>query len=70
MRQTIKLLVTEGLGYCCLWAFFRLFPSRRETSLIADRLGVSDRAVRYARNNAGKCEKCKNCLFSTIARRK
>ena len=62
-RQTLKLLITEGLGYCCEFAFFKL---HKRTSLIADRLGVSDRAVRYHKmafkQGDLKCEACKKCL--------
>lgn len=63
-RQTIKRLVTEGLHYCCLWAFFK--RNWRRTQVIADRLGCSTSAIRYAKASfkAGelKCENCKNCL--------
>ena len=40
---TIASLIRD-LGYCCEARFFSLY---RQTSLIAARLGVSDRAVRY-----------------------
>lgn len=45
-RFTIEHAITspDGLGYCCQWAFFKLYD---DTALIAARLGVSDRAVRY-----------------------
>jgi len=39
-----KSLVTNGLGYCCEWAFFNLFIDK-PSSLIADRLGITKRAV-------------------------
>lgn len=67
-RQTFKVLVTAptakgGLGYCCLYAFFRLF---KRTGLIAARLGMDDRTVRYqkARFRSGEyqCEKLDCCL--------
>lgn len=62
-RQTIKKLVCDGLGYCCLWSFFSLF---KKTSTIAIRLGVTDRAVRYHRQAFRRGELCcegkKNCL--------
>ena len=62
-RQTVKLLVTEGMGYCCPFAFFSLY---RQTALIAARLGVSDRAIRYAKAafKAGeyRCQGCSDCL--------
>jgi len=56
-------LIRDGLGYCCEYAFFRL---HKRTGLIAARLGVSDRAVRYhkAAFKAGdlKCECTDRCL--------
>lgn len=66
-RQTVERLITEGMGYCCLWAFFRLF---RQTALIASRLGVSDRAIRKHKSafKAGcyRCQNRKGCLFSRL----
>ena len=66
-RQTVKRLITEprpyGLGYCCIYAFFRLF---KRTGLIAARLGLTDRAIRYHKmaykDGDMHCEKCPNCL--------
>lgn len=62
-RQTFRLLITEGLHYCCPWAFFKLY---KRTALIAERLGLSTRAIRMqkARFKAGEfsCEDCANCL--------
>ena len=59
----VSTLITDGLGYCCEWKFFSLF-SNCET--IADRLGVTARAVRKhkAAFQAGdlKCKDCKNCM--------
>lgn len=43
-ENTVSYLITAGLGYCCEWAFFNLFIDK-PTSLIADRLGVTKRAV-------------------------
>ena len=63
MKFTIKNLVIDGLGYCCESAFFRCF---KRTGLIATRLGVSERAVRYRKElfRAGKleCNHCKKCM--------
>lgn len=63
-RQTVKRLITEGLGYCCEWAFFKLF--HHYTGLIASRLGVDERTVRYhkAAFKAGqmRCQGCRKCL--------
>lgn len=61
MRITIQHLVTVDLKYCCLWAFFKLYA---DPSLIAARLGVTDRAVRGARARAktAGCTGCPRCL--------
>ena len=58
-RPTIASLVRE-LGYCCEARFFSLY---RQTGLIAARLGVSDRAVRYrkAMFKAGLLPYCAKC---------
>jgi len=66
-RQTLKLLICEappyGLGYCCEWAFFKL---HKRTGLIAERLGVTDRAVRYHKmafkDGDLKCPHSEKCL--------
>lgn len=64
---TIDKLVRSGLGFCCLYAFFRCY---KQTGKIADRLGVSDRAVRYKKADfkAGRlrCEHCDNCQLAAI----
>ena len=64
--NSVEYLVTEGLGYCCLYAFFSLYT---ETELIALRLGVTSRAIRYNKErfsegefsccNGAKCLKSK-----------
>jgi len=57
-RPTIKILIEQDLGYCCQWFFFNQF---RRTALIAARLGVSDRAIRYSKAEVKKgCLKCEN----------
>ena len=43
---TIASMITEDLGYCCVTFFFSRY---KKTALVAARLGVSARAVRYAR---------------------
>lgn len=62
-RQTVKRLIVEGLGYCCPWRFFSAY---RQTAVIAARLGVSDRAIRYQKadfkSGRMRCEGCSNCL--------
>ena len=62
-RLSIRQLITEDLGYCCPYYFFRLF---RQTATIADRLGVSPSTVRLAKARVDDgqdcCEACPNCL--------
>lgn len=65
---TIRSLICEGgLGYCCPWFFFRRFG---RTAVIADRLGVSDRAVRVAKARVAEgldvCEHRENCLHRRV----
>lgn len=66
-RPTVRLLVTQDLGYCCEWFFFTHY---RQTALIAARLGVTERAVRYAkaRVDSGevKCGGCDSCMHAKI----
>lgn len=67
MRSLIKTLVTEGLGYCCPWAFFKIF---RKTPEIAARLGVSPRTVQRAKREVDegeeKCKQCANCMKGAV----
>lgn len=62
-------LIREGLGYCCLWAFFARY---KRTGMIAARLGVTERAIRYHKADfrAGclKCEKREKCLKEHLKR--
>ena len=64
-RLTVSLLICgrDGLGYCCEWLFFTQF---RKTSFIADRLGVTSRAVRIHkaafRGGELECEGRLNCM--------
>lgn len=61
MRITIHWMITHDLKYCCMWSFFKLYA---DPSLIAARLGVTDRAVRGARARAktAGCTGCLRCL--------
>lgn len=54
-------MITKDLKYCCPWAFFKLYTN---AAVIADRLGVTDRAVRKARAQArtAGCTGCPKCL--------
>lgn len=60
-------LITDGLGYCCLFAFFSIY---RRTSMIALRLGVTPRTIRLYkarfRDGEYKCAGCERCLASKI----
>lgn len=62
-KITIAHLVTDGLGYCCEYGFFRRY---KRTGLIAERLGVSERAVRYRkelfRSGEVACQHCEKCI--------
>lgn len=70
-RPTVRLLVTQELGYCCEWFFFTRF---RSTALIASRLGVTERAVRYAKarvdSGESTCLGCEGCLHKRVTMRK
>ena len=57
-------MILHDLGYCCLQRFFTLYPS---TILIAARLGVTTRAIRYLKREVkkgrkGQCTNCPSCL--------
>jgi len=60
-------LIKDGLGYCCLWAFFSI---HRQTGMIALRLGVTPRTIRLykAKHRGGEysCEECGKCMKSAV----
>lgn len=64
-RITIRRLICEDLHYCCPWAFFEHYKDK-DTSLIAARLGVTPRAIRYQRADVEekqlRCENRQSCL--------
>lgn len=68
-RPTVKHLITspDGLGYCCVWFFFTRF---RQTQLVADRLGLTDRAVRACkarvRSGEEQCPGKENCMHQKV----
>ena len=62
-RPTVERMVTEDLGYCCLWFFFSRF---RQTGLIAARLGVSPQAIRQNKASCGGCKGREGCLDKKI----
>lgn len=59
--NTVVSYITRDLGYCCAWGFFQLYPGPKWTQLVADRLGVSTRAIRYCRNAAKSCDGNNRC---------
>lgn len=63
----IKGLITLGLNYCCVWAFFSLF---RKTDVIADRLGCQRRVVQVwkkrFREGGLACTNCERCMFAAL----
>ena len=65
MRPTVKSTITQDLKYCCTWYFFKLY---RRSSLVAERLGFTTRAVQKAKAdaNAGQCAGCENCLLKKL----
>lgn len=68
-RLTVEALICseDGLGYCCQYAFFCMY---QRTSQIADRLGVTPRAVRYHKMSFAQgdmtCQERKRCLKATL----
>src|SRR5574343_539830 len=66
-EHTVSNYITQDLGYCCEWLFFSLYS---DTSLIAARLGVGVRAVRYhkKRQREGElhCRGCNNCMKERV----
>lgn len=58
-RLTISRMVCEDLGYCCLYAFLSLY---KDNALVATRLGVTTRAIRYHRAKMPRCEEAPTCL--------
>jgi hypothetical protein len=65
-RPTILSMVTQDLHYCCLWFFFTRF---RKTAVVADRLGVTTRAVRMNKAACGGCKETSNCMDKKITLR-
>ena len=57
--NTLSHLITDGLGYCCEAYFFSHFSN---TALIAARLGVTTRAVRYHKAAGKTCLNAVNCM--------
>lgn len=67
-QPTIRSLICEGgLGYCCPWFFFQHY---RNCEVIADRLGVTSRAIRLAKARVDSgdaiCERHPNCMHARI----
>lgn len=66
-RLTVKSLICNDMGYCCLWAFFTKY---KQTGLIAARLGVTDRAIRKHkadfREGFIECENRSRCMKRSV----
>ena len=63
-KNSIAWLITKPpMSYCCEWKFFSLY---HDCEMIAARLGVTSRAVRYHKlayeNYEIECEGCENCM--------
>lgn len=67
-RVNVRTLITDGLGYCCLWRFFSLY---HDTGLIAARLGIDERTVRRykaaLREGRLSCPGYESCMRSRTA---
>jgi hypothetical protein len=65
----IKNLITLGLNYCCLWAFFSLYS---KTDVIADRLGCERRVVqewkKRFREGGLRCTDCERCMYEALVK--
>lgn len=71
-RQSIRTLLTSGLGFCCPWA--GLEANRSVSSeMLGTRLGVSGRAVRYqweaVVSGDLRCENCRGCMKAKLEER-
>lgn len=66
-RLTLKSLVVEDLGYCCVWFFLTRF---RRSRVVADRLGLDIRTVNYARKRVKDgtevCSQCDRCMHRLV----
>lgn len=70
MATVRNLICSKGLGYCCPWIFFKYF---KRTGMIADRLGVTPRAIRLHkaefREGLIACEGRPNCMKHKLEER-
>lgn len=64
-REKFTKLIVDGLGFCCLWSFFKVHRKVR-ASVIAVRLGVHPDTVKNYRNTTCQCEKKEGCLKSKV----
>lgn len=60
-RISIPSMICKDLGYCCTYAFFAI---HKDNALVAARLGVTSRAVRYRRAETQQCTGSERCLSS------
>lgn len=65
--NSVESYITIDLKYCCTYLFFELYPGPKWTRLVADRLGVTTRAVRYCREAATECPNAKGCKRSHLS---
>lgn len=70
IRLSIREMLTRDLGFCCPWA--ALEANREHSSnILADRLGVSGRAIRYQWDKVvsgeTKCEHRSDCMKEKIS---
>lgn len=63
--RSVHYMITKSLGYCCPWAFFRLF---KKDQVIADRLGVTRPTIKEQRLAATKsgCRECDGCVREAL----
>lgn len=61
-KANIHDMITQDLGYCCEHWFFSHY---KQTALVAARLGMTTRAVRYHKASAreAQCEKKDCCML-------
>jgi hypothetical protein len=65
--QTVKLMITESLGYCCEHKFFSLYPNN---AVVAARLGVTTQSVGRHRMKPSICALCENVLAEKVDAKK
>jgi len=63
--ESVQSLITNGLGYCCEYFFWKCFD-KVPSELVTLRLGAAKRTIQLHRAAARKgkfsCAQCANCL--------